>query len=171
MSLDLLGFIQSDDSRCGVASIRSVLYYYGIDTTEDEIAGRCKHTYELGCTNEDMGAALLSYGLGAEVLKDSSIEDIRYWNRHHIPVIVDFITPSVNPCEGDMPNGHSAVVVDINQHDIYLLDPENGKTRKIKIEDFERVWFDWSGSERIEKDTVLDLRTMIIPFPNKLKMI
>lgn len=171
MLLDVLGFRQSDDSRCGVASVKSVLYYYGIDATEDEIAIRCNHTYELGCTNENMKSAIESYGLGAVLYKNCSLDDLRYWNKHKTPVIVDFFTPSFNPFDGDMPNGHSGVIVDIDRNNVYLLDPENGKARMIKNEDFERVWFDWSGTANIENNTINNVGVIIVPFPIKLKTI
>ncbi len=168
MLLDVLGFRQSDDSRCGVASIKSVLYYYGIDATEDDIAVHCNHSYELGCTNEDMVKALQHYGLGAKLIFGGTIADLRYWNRHRVPVIVDWFTPGIT---GEhMPNGHSSIVVDVDRHDVYLLDPENGKVRQIPHIDFERVWFDYCCTEVITPDTELYLGAMIITYPKRLEI-
>jgi len=169
MKLDVLGFIQSDDSRCGVASVKSILYYYGIDATEDEIAKRCNHSYELGCTNEDMMIALESYGVKAILVENGTIGQLAYWNRYRVPVIVDFFTPSINPSEGDMPNGHSGIIVDVDKTNVYLLDPENGKVRTILHEEFERVWFDWDTTPTLEADTKMNLRVMIIPIPKHIE--
>jgi len=168
MLLELLGFVQSDDSLCGVASVRSVLYYYGIDSSEDLIAIACNHRYELGCTNEDMVEALKVFGLGAFLQKNGTIDDLIYWNKHRTPVIVDFFTPSIAHGREDMPNGHSGVIVDVDKTNVYLLDPEHGKIRAIQHSEFERVWLDWSGSETIQADTVLDIGVMIIPYAKRL---
>jgi ABC-type bacteriocin/lantibiotic exporter with double-glycine peptidase domain len=153
MQLELLGFKQSNDSLCGVASCRSILYHYGIDKTEQEIAIACNHSYELGCSNEDMAKALEHFGLGAMIFKNCNLNDLHYWNRHRVPVIVDFFTD----------NGHSGIVVDVNK-DVWILDPWDGEIHKYSAEVFQRIWFDWALSETIECDK-LETGVMIVPYP------
>jgi ABC-type bacteriocin/lantibiotic exporter with double-glycine peptidase domain len=153
MLLPLLGFTQSDDSRCGVASVKSILYYFGIDKNENEIAIACNHSYELGCSNEDMAKALEHFGLGAKIFKNCTLNDLHYWNRHRVPVIVDFFTD----------NGHSGIVVDVNK-DVYILDPWDGEIHKYSAEVFQRIWFDWILSETIQCDK-LETGVMIVPYP------
>jgi len=55
------------------------------------------------------------------------------------------------------------VVCGIDDEFIYLQDPEIGKIRKIKKNDFERVWFDFSG-ELIKPDELI-IRQMIAVYP------
>ncbi len=166
--INILPFVQSDDSRCGPAVVKAVLYYYGIDATEDEICVRCNHTYELGCTNQDIVRALNSYGIGARLYSNCDVDDLRYWIKHHIPVIIDWFTPGINPGISDMPNGHASVVVGMDKTTITIYDPEQGINRTIGIEDFMRVWFDWETEPYITKSTPLKLREVVVPYPVKL---
>lgn len=166
--ITVLPFKQSDNSRCGPASIKMLISYYGIDVTEDEICDRCGWTYELGCTDFQMKEAIESFGLGCSIINNAGLEDIEYWIKHHIPVIVDWFTPGFNPSLGDMPNGHSSIVVGIDREYIYLLDPEMGEIRTILREEFNRVWFDWRNNPTIQSWDDFVLRQIIVAYPNKL---
>lgn len=165
--INLIPFKQSDSSRCGPAAVRMVLDYYGIDTTEEELCNRCKWTYEEGCDDEGMKEAIESYGLGCEILNFRTLEDIKYWVKHHVPIIVDWFSGG----PGEMPNGHSSVVVEMDREKIYLMDPEIGQVRGVLKEDFLRVWFDWKKTAKIETWDNMVIRQIIIVFPNRLTTI
>ena len=72
-------FIQTDDSRCGPATLHMILDYYGITVTEDELAVLCNHSYQIGCTNSDMERVLKQYGLITLSKQNSSIKN--WWKR------------------------------------------------------------------------------------------
>lgn len=163
--LKITPFKQSDSSRCGPAAVKMVLDYYGIYASEEEICNRCHWTYERGCTNTQMKMAIESYGLEAKIYNNSTLEDIQYWLKQDIPVIVDWFTPGVNPGLADMPNGHSSVVVHIDSEYVHLMDPEIGKVRKIPREEFMRVWFDWEHTLTIQSWGDLVLRQAMIVYP------
>lgn len=174
--LQVPAFKQSDDSRCGPASIKMVLAYYGINVPEDELCIRCEHTYELGCDDYGMKRAIESYGLSCEIFNDQTIEDLKYWVDRGIPTIVDWFTPGVDPKPGDMPNGHSSVVVDVTPTHVKLLDPENGKYRDILHTDFLRVWLDWRGRNNpyLQYRTLQDdmvIRQIMVPYPPSLSAV
>ena len=166
--LNIFPFKQSDGSRCGPASIKMVLQYYGIDALEEEISQRCSLTYELGCTDFQMKKAIESYGLSCQIINNSSLEEIEYWLKHHMPVIVDWFTPGISPQRGDMPNGHSSVVVGIDRDAITLIDPEDGSIRSIQRDEFLRVWFDWREYPKITTWEDMVIRQLIVVFPSKL---
>lgn len=166
--ITLFPFKQSDSSRCGPACVKMILSYYGIDVTEDDICTHCDHTYELGCTNEAIQKALDHYGIASIIKTNCDLADIEYWIRHHIPVIIDWFTPGINPGPEDMPNGHASIIVGIDRERVYMLDPENGQHRSILREEFMRVWFDWSIDPHITPSTQLIIRLMIIPYPHRL---
>ena len=44
-----------------------------------------------------------------------------------------------------MADGHYSVVIGLDDEYIYLQDPEIGGERKIKRENFMKVWFDFTG--------------------------
>lgn len=53
-----------------------------------------------------------------------------------------------------------------NSH-ICLLDPEDGNIRKIKKDEFIRVWFDWKYTPIIENWEDMVLRQLIVAVPKK----
>lgn len=161
--IELTHFRQSDSSRCGPACVRMVLDYYGIDDTENNVANACNWSYESGCDNEGMVRALGKYGVGAKLVK-ASIADLRYWVKHHIPVIVDFF--DIGWQLSDLPNGHSAVLVDIDREKVYLCDPAVSEIRAIGVDEFARCWFDWKENV-LDSPNQMTLRQIIVPYPNK----
>lgn len=156
---------QSDSSRCGPAVIKMVLAYYGIEASEDEIAKRCNHTFELGCTNMDMKHAFESYGLNVSIYHYSTMEALEHCVKHKIPVIVDWLTPGVSRNKWEMPNGHSSIVVGMDKEYIHILDPEDAEVRKIYKQDFLRVWFDWYQEPTITPDNLIVRLAMIAKPP------
>ena len=92
---------------------------------------------------------------------------LEYWVTHHIPVIVDWFTSGD---EEQAANGHSSVVVGIDTERIYLMDLWYGSRKSMLRKEFERVWFDWKGSEIIEEWEDMVIRQIIIPFPDAFEM-
>lgn len=165
--IDVPAIKQSDSSRCGPAAVKMILSYYGIDATEDELCIKCGHTFDKGCTDKGMIKAFQSYGLSAKIYNNCSIEDIEYWIRHHVPVIVDYFAGGTSV--DIMPDGHSGIIVDIDKEAVYLLDPWSAKVLTIYREDFIRVWFDFRDSFIYSwKDMVL--RQLIVAYPKKLNL-
>jgi predicted double-glycine peptidase len=159
-------FKQSNESLCGPASVRSVLNYWGIVREERTIAEKTDYSFKKGCTNEGIVKALKYYGLEAEIQKECTIKDLKYWVDQGIPVIVDFFVTSLNPGEDILPDGHCGVVIKVSTNLIWIADPWDGKVRKFKHEDFLRVWFDWKGSPSTTIDKGKhDIRVMIIAYP------
>ncbi|NJO65110.1 MAG: hypothetical protein HC836_45475 [Richelia sp. RM2_1_2] len=157
---------QSDDSLCGPAVIKMVLQYYNISATELEIAEKCGHTYELGCDDLGMKRALESYGMDVIIQNNSSFDDMQFWLEKEIPVIVDWFSSGYNIGVADPPNGHSSIVIDLDDQYIYLLDPEFGGIRKMIRNDFMRCWFDWKNSPIIVNWEDMILRQIIVAYPN-----
>lgn len=165
--LEIIPFKQSDGSRCGPAVIKMILYYYGIDALEDEICKRCNHTYELGCDDLGMKQAFESYDLAVKIYNNSTLADLEYWIKHRVPVVVDWFSTASSE---ETPNGHSSVVVNIDENNVYLMDPEIGKVRSISRDDFLRVWFDWKiTSPYLTSLDDMILRQMIIVYPKRLE--
>ena len=156
-------FVQSDDSRCGPASLKMVLNYYGVPVSEDEVCNRTNHSYALGCTNASIKNAFESYGFTCTIKNKATLDDIRECIKRGIPPIVDWFSTGVDPGPGDMANGHSSVVVGIDDKKIYILDPENGQIRDILHNDWLRVWYDWQNSPTISPDN-LRIRQLIVAY-------
>jgi len=131
---------------CGPASLKIVLGYYGVDETEKELAKIAGWKKGLGI--DDKGIKKTSEKLGFKVVvkNNSSFKDIQKWLERKVPVIVDWFSRGRNDYpESETADGHYSVAVGLDDNFIYLQDPEIGKLRKIKREDFMRVWFDFKG--------------------------
>jgi len=163
--LDIHPYKQSDDSLCGPSVIKMVLQYYGIIAAELDIAERCGHTYQFGCDDLGMKRALESYGMDVTIKNNCTFDDIQYWLSRQVPVIVDWFSSGYNVGVNDPPNGHSSIVIEMDNTYIYLLDPEFGGIRKMLRDDFMRCWFDWKNSPIIINWEDMILRQIIVALP------
>jgi len=131
---------------CGPASLKIVLEYYGINKTEDELANLCKFKKGLGVDDRGIKMAVEKLDLKAVIKNNSSFKDIEKWFKKGVPVIVDWFTRGrTDYSESSVADGHYSVVMGLDDDFIYLQDPELGAMRKIKRDDFMRVWFDFNG--------------------------
>jgi len=131
---------------CGPACLKMVLDYYGVNKTEEELAILCNTATDLGTDEKSLKKAAEGLGFKVEIKNLSSFEDIKNWLDKKVPVIVDWFTRGrFDYDDSIVADGHYSVVVGLDGEFIYLQDPEIGDLRKIKKEDFERVWFDFTG--------------------------
>ncbi len=137
---------QETENMCGPASLKMILDYYGIQKSEEELAKICRTTHELGTSNEDLKKAAESFGFKVEMKDYSTFEDIKRWLDKKVPVIVDWFTRGkADYDDSDIADGHYSIVVGLDDEKIYIQDPELGKIREIKRDDFMVVWFDFKG--------------------------
>jgi len=134
--LDVPHYLQSDDSTCGPASLRMVFAFYDYFISEKDIAEVCSHTYELGCQGEDMVCAAESLGFKVYLKNNSTIEEVCKLIDAGVPVIVDWFC-------GDVPEGHSSVVIGYSENKLFILDPYLEEMRVVTKKDFTRCWFDF----------------------------
>lgn len=131
---------------CGPASLKIVLDYYGVVKTEQELAELASLNSELGINDKDIVRVAESLGFKAEIKNESSFEEIEGWLEKGVPVIVDWFTRGRQDySDSEVADGHYSVVTGLDDEYIYLQDPEIGGERKIKREDFLKVWFDFAG--------------------------
>ena len=147
---------------CGPASLKIVLDYYGFNKTEKELAELTGATPMLGVSNESMAETAKSLGFKVEMKNNSSFDDIEKWLENGVPVIVDWFTRGRRDYDdSEVADGHSSVVIALDDDYIYLQDPEIGGEREIRQNDFERVWFDFVG-EYIKPDELIIRQVMAI---------
>ena len=133
-------------SMCGPASLKIVLDYYGLEKSEKELARLCQHDKNLGVDDEKIKKAAESLGFKVKIENNSNFNDIEKWLDKKVPVIVNWFTKGRQDySELEVADGHYSVVAGIDEKYIYLQDPEIGKIRKLKRDDFMRVWFDFKG--------------------------
>ncbi|MDP1538735.1 MAG: cysteine peptidase family C39 domain-containing protein [bacterium] len=140
---------------CGPASLKMVLEHYGVSVSESKIARIAGASKGKGVSAKGLIKAARHFGFQAFSKKNSSLGDIKYLIKRKIPVIVDWFFED---------EGHYSVVVDIDKKNIILMDPGLGGERKMPIEKFLRIWFDFPGKFiKKPKDLVLGLMLAVVP--------
>ncbi|MFH1392263.1 MAG: C39 family peptidase [bacterium] len=133
-------------SMCGPASLKIVLSYYGIEKSEQEIAKLCQNDKDLGVNDKKIKKAAEQFGFKVIIKNNSSFSDIAKWLDKKVPVVVNWFTKGRKDySDSEVADGHYSVVAGLDEQFIYLQDPEIGKIRKLKKQDFMRVWFDFRG--------------------------
>jgi len=148
-------------SYCGPASLKMVLDYYGVRRTEKELAKMAEWNKVLGIDDKGIKKTAEKLGFKVIIKNNSNYKDIQNWLNKDIPIIVNWFTRGRNDySESETADGHYSVIVGLDDKFIYLQDPEMGKLRKIKRDDFMRVWFDFKGSYL--KSNELIIRQIIV---------
>jgi len=131
---------------CGPASLKIVLEYYGINKSEEELAKMAGHKKGSGIDDEGIKRVAERLGFKVKTKNNSSFRDIENWLKKEVPVIVDWFTKGrTDYGDSATADGHYSAVMGLDDVFIYLQDPELGAMRKIKRDDFVRVWFDFEG--------------------------
>lgn len=149
-------------SFCGPASLKIVLDYYGVHKEEADLAQLLGTTEELGTDAVSIKRGATDLGFAAEIHDYCTLADIQGWLDKEVPVIVDWF--SASPDEDGVADGHYSVAVGLDRDFIYLEDPETGGLRKIRREDFMRVWFDYA-KEYLHAPEDLIIRQLIAVYP------
>ena len=145
---------------CGPATMKMVLAYYGIEKSEKELARLMRHSEELGTTTEDAVRVAKQFGFEVKIKRNTSFADLEKWLDKKVPVIVDWFTRCRRDYgDSEISDGHYSVVAGLDDEYIYLQDPEIGKIRKLKRDDFKKVWFDFRG--KYIQPEKLDIRMLI----------
>ena len=113
---------QSSPSTCGPSALASICGYYGIQTTEAELA-RFARTTSKGTTLAGLAEAAQKVGLHATGMQLSLAE------LQHAP----------KPLITHVGNNHFVVVVSSRDQHLTLIDPALG-ARSIPIHDFSQIW-------------------------------
>ena len=148
---------QTKSGFCGPVALKMVLDFYGLNYGENYLAEILKTTREKGTDERGFRTGLKKIKLKFVINSGASSEDIKFYLKKKIPVIVDWFSED---------EGHYSAIVAATKNHIFLADPEIGKVRKMDLKTFERVWFDFPG-EKIRKPSDLILRWLMAVYPPK----
>lgn len=138
--------------------------FYGVSATEKELgdlSGTPPFEAPESTTIEGMIKAGKHYGFKVFYKERGSIKDLEYFISNNIPVIVRWFSGWW---------GHYSVVVDVDDKNVVMNDPETRnfllyvKKNKIKVGRFMHVWFDFEGSI-IKKTRDIIVRPMMVILP------
>lgn len=129
----------------------------------------CDTDVESGTNDESLKRAAEACGFKVEIKNDSSFGDIRSWLDKKVPLIVDWLSRGRNDYpDSAVAEGHFSVVVGLDEQFIYLQDPEIGRIRKMKRDDFLTVWFDYTGKQINSWDDLIIRQIIAIYPPNHI---
>lgn len=153
VKLDFPELRQSTNFSCGVTALQQVLIYYGIEKREDELL----HMLDTKKTDEIEHGTKMSkivevaeyFGLEAEILKNSTIKDIKKLIDQGIPPILliqawrDYSVDNFD-WKKDYKDGHYVVGVGYNDTCLFFEDPSSVNRTYLSFEEFETRWHDAS---------------------------
>lgn len=131
MQVGDISLIGQSESMCGPASLVSILSFYGIQTTEAELAKLCRSDMDGTWSAAILDAARV-FGLDGYVYDNSTWEMLALALEDG-PVIVNWTSGGV---------GHYSVAFRVIGDEVLIADPEGPMIRTMSKTDFLSVWFD-----------------------------
>jgi predicted double-glycine peptidase len=146
---------QKLSDMCGPAALKMVLDFFGLEKTERELIKACRASHKDGTEAENIVKAVEKYGMRGVIKNFADFDDIKKHLSQSRPIIVNWFSKD---------DGHYSVVVGLDRQNIFLQDPEIGGIRKMKRQDFFRIWFDFPGLYLKDKDDLI-VRRLIVIYP------
>ena len=137
---------------CGPTNLKIAMEPLGVKMPVKTLAKMCGATADGGVAGERLLATAKKLGLNGFIKDRATIEELRRFLQRGMRVIVSWFS---------IDEGHYSVVLGLGRKYITLTDTEYGKKRKMKIEVFQRVWFDFPG-EYIRNPKNLALRSCLV---------
>ena len=145
---------QAADYTCGIASLQSLLGYYGADVRQDVLAKKCKSKRSTGTRYENIIKCAESFGLIMLSETDMTVEQLKSLIDESKPVIVVIQAWSDDPetsWDEDWDDGHYVVAVGYDDLNIYFMDPSTlGNYTYIPLDEFLNRWHDKSKKEVLD---------------------
>lgn len=144
---------QATTYTCGVASLQSLLAYWGKggDWTEKEYAKELGTTAKDGTDPRPIVRLAHRYGLRAEYRENMTLGDLEKSVRAGKPVMVTYqaYREGSKPWKDDWIDGHYSVVIGMDSKYVYLEDPSMlGSRGFIPRAEFEERWHDTDRTNR-----------------------
>lgn len=144
---------QATDYTCGVASLQSILMYYGDEYMESELAQVLKADPENGTSYHNIADFSKSEGYTVNIYKKMSIEDLKKQidNKKPVLVLLQAWSDDPNPnYKDDWIDGHYSIAIGYDQKRVYFMDPSTlGYYTFIPTQQFLDRWHDVDINEKV----------------------
>lgn len=145
---------QATDYTCGIASLQSLLGYYGTDVREDVLSKECKSKKSTGTKYENIIKCAESYRLTILSKTGMTVEQLKSLIDESKPVILVIQAWRDDPeisWEEDWDDGHYVVAVGYDDLNMYFMDPSTlGNYTYIPLAEFLNRWHDRSKKKVLE---------------------
>ena len=136
---------------CGVSALQTILFYYGIDTREADLARKLKNTSS-GTEVKHIVRVAKEYGLKANA-KQMTAADLKNYIKQNIPVIIAiqaWADKNTN-YEKDYDDGHYVVAIGYTPESFIFEDPSTIGRGFIPYSELEKRWHDvGSDNKKVE---------------------
>jgi len=136
---------QATDYTCGVAALQSILYYYGKEFRENQLAEKLQADSIRGTQYPNIVDFARSLGFRVDVQTHMSLEDLkkRIDERNPVVVLIQAWPDSPVDWSKDWKDGHYAIALGYDADNIYFMDPSTlGHYTFIPIPEFLERWHD-----------------------------
>lgn len=145
---------QSTDYTCGVASLQSILRYFGDDIREDNLTKELGANPENGTDYRKIKQYAEAKGYQVDVKTNADIGDLKRAIDKGIPSIVSIQAWKDDPradYSNDWDDGHCVVAIGYDSKNIYFMDPSTlGNYTFIPCQEFISRWHDTETSDNIK---------------------
>lgn len=135
MIIGLKHFKQDTNYSCGPATVQMLLAHFGIKKSEADLVKELGTDRSNGTENEAIVAEIMRHGLNCKTSTGASLSEIKFYVKHNLPVLVNYIEP-------ERDDGHFALVVGYGWWRIYLHDPWHGPNFRMSKREFLSRWKD-----------------------------
>ena len=134
---------QATDHTCGVASLQSILYYYGLPFREDTLAAMLQTTDD-GTPYRNMVSLAEAQGFKVSVHTKLTLEELRKFIDLGQPVLLAIQAWMGPPVDwSTYEEGHYVVAIGYDQGNFYFMDPSTlGQYTFIPNSEFMARWHD-----------------------------
>lgn len=135
---------QATDYTCGCAALQAVLYYYGIEFRENQLAEKLHTTQTDGTEPQAIADFATAEGFTVD-MRAMSIADIKQYVDKDIPVIVDIQAWSGHrhsDYQHDYADGHYVVVIGYDDEKLIFEDPSLLNRGYLLLSEFLERWHD-----------------------------
>ena len=135
---------QECEFSCGAGALRSVLHYFGINKTEEEIRKVAGTNESDGTRTENLIKAARTFGLRTKAKYNMDEQDLKDWLDEEKPVIICFQAWGPKKKYKNKESGHYAVAIGYDKKNLYLQDPKiRTKARgHLSWKEFIKRWHD-----------------------------
>jgi predicted double-glycine peptidase len=136
---------QATGYTCGVASLQSILYYYGYEIRQDNLAEELESNPETGTNYHKIMNAAQVRDIRVEARRDLTLDELKAALHGGKPVMVAIQAWADNPSlyADDWDDGHWAIAIGYDKERIYLMDPSTlGNFTCIPVSEFLLRWHD-----------------------------
>lgn len=136
---------QAADYTCGVAALQSILYYYGKEFREDQLAEKLQADPLRGTRYPKIEEFARSLGFRVDMQTHMTLEDLKRRIDERKPVIVLIQAWPDSPVDWsqDWKDGHYTIALGYDTDNVYFMDPSTlGHYTFIPIPEFLKRWHD-----------------------------